>query len=618
MSGLCGWLRLAERLGEDASALDRMAAGLRSPGDVPIRRWHGQRSALCVAGPDSETSFHGEPQAAAALVGYPAWRDSELARIAADQTHAAALFTAYRRDGSDCLRHLGGAFSLAVIDETSDKGTLAIDRMGIGRCCHAAIDGGVAFGTTADSVRAFPGIGDAIAPQGIFNYLFFYMIPAPGTVFAAQDKLMAAQFLEVAADRPDPRPRHYWRLSYAPDRGASPRDLAAALRDHLRAAHARALEGEDRARLGTFLSGGLDSSTVTGLVREAVGDGLRAFTIGFDVEGYDETAYAAIAARHFDARHIVYKVTPQDVLDLIPKLNAAYDEPFGNASAVPSYYCARLARDNGIDVLYAGDGGDEIFAGNERYIQPRSLVAYDKAPGAVQWAARAAAFCLPPGLAFGNRVRRFVGRARKPLPDRLFHDYGGNAWKSEAVFDPAFLAHVDTDLPIRVARQSFDRTASVSDVHRLMHMDHQITLADNDLPKVNRMCELAGVRVRYPMLDDDLVAFSGTVPEDILLRDGWLRGFFKDSLRDFLPEQVITKKKQGFGLPTPHWLRAHGPLRDYCLQCVDAFGRRGVFRDRFVDALKSSLTGDPAPDLIGTCWDVMILEQWLQSRNLNL
>ena len=190
------------------------------------------------------------------------------------------------------------------------------------------------------------------------------------------------------------------------------------------------------------------------------------------------------------------------------------------------------------------------------------------------------------------------------------------------MFEPEFLAHVDTAKPIREVRSIIDRTRSDSDVQRMMHLDLQRTLADNDLLKVRRMCETAGVDVVFPFLDDRVVEFAATIPEKTLLPRGELRGFYKAAFADFLPHQTIEKQKHGFGIPTFFWSRGIPALRELLHEQLSSFGKRGILQKSYLNSMINSVLGNSEINskdhqLVSSAWDVMMLELWLNKRHLN-
>jgi len=347
------------------------------------------------------------------------------------------------------------------------------------------------------------------------------------------------------------------------------------------------------------------------------GQPIDTYSIGFEAEGFDEMDYARITSRHFGSRAHEYYVTPRDVADAIPLIAGSYDEPFGNASAVPTYCCARLARQDGKALLLAGDGGDEIFGGNARYAKQKVFEWYGALPSGMRRA------LIEPVLFSGPWVERiallrkamsYAQQARTPLPDRL---EAYNFLEREVlrdVFEPDFLATVDPQQPRTIAGDVYARTTSESPVNRMMHLDLKKILADNDLRKVNGMCELAGIAVRYPLLDDELVAFSGRLSARQKVRGLKLRYFFKEALKDFLPRETLVKSKHGFGLPFGLWLQRDATLRELAHDSLTQFKRRGYVRPDYLDRLLHLHESSHASYFGVMIWIIIMLEHWLRAR----
>jgi asparagine synthase (glutamine-hydrolysing) len=544
---------------------------------------------------------------AVALCGRPDL--AALPRAEAGADPAMRVLAAYAAEGAGFLGRLRGAFALAAVDTARRRALLAIDRMGIEAMCFAADAGRLAFGTRADAVAGALGGAPQIDPQAVFDYLFFHVVPGPETIFRGVSKLLPGQCLEFRDGRP--RLDFYWRMHYVDRWAASEDELAGRFRELLPNAVARQL-GDGP--VGTFLSGGTDSTAVTGTLARLQPDPVDAYSIGFDAPGFDEMAYARIAAARFAVRHHAHYVTPGDVVEAVPVIARAYDEPFGNASAVPTYCCAKLARGEGVRALLAGDGGDELFGGNARYAKQRLFEAYAVIPAPLRRGLVEPLLEKLPGaarLAPARKLRSYVRQARVPLPDRLeSYNFLVRADLAE-MFEPDFLAAVRPENPFALMREVYERTDSASAVNRMMHLDLKQTLADNDLRKVSAMCRLAGIDVRYPMLDDELVALSGEVPPAGKVRGIQLRPFFKRALRDLLPPEIVAKRKHGFGLPFGIWLREHAPLYELAGDSLASFKRRGFLRPAYVDTLLARQRGEHAAYHGVMVWVVMMLEQWL-------
>ena len=334
----------------------------------------------------------------------------------------------------------------------------------------------------------------------------------------------------------------------------------------------------------------------------------------------DDTRDAGIPInpKHFNLKPVEYYVTPRDVVDAIPLVAQAYDEPFGNASAVPTYYCAKLAAEDGQSVLLAGDGGDEIFAGNERYAHQLLLEQYQRVPTPLRKLLIEPLTLNFPGHAHIPPLRKlgsYINQANAPLPDRMETYNFLNRTPLGEIFTRGFLEHINTDEPLISLRETYQGARTNSTLNRMLHLDLKITLADNDLRKVNRMCELGGIDVRYPMLDDDLVKFSGRVPPSLKLRHLKLRYFVKRTLKDFLPQQALTKSKQGFGLPFGVWMREDKALRDITFDSLNSFKNRGYVNTDYIDTLLRQHQEEHASYYGVMLWVMMMLEQWLQAHS---
>jgi asparagine synthase (glutamine-hydrolysing) len=339
------------------------------------------------------------------------------------------------------------------------------------------------------------------------------------------------------------------------------------------------------------------------------------FSIGFDAKGYDEMRFARIASKHFGTTSFEYYVTPEDVLSTLPTIAAAFPEPFGNSSAAAVYHCARIAKESGIQRMLAGDGGDELFGGNERYAAQLVFERYMHIPAAARQR------LIEPAVRAASRVTRgfpigkaagYIQKANVPLPDRLQAYNFLHQHSPSEVFSAGLLEQARQDQPLQMLRDEYKTPETSSAVNRMLFLDWKFTLHDNDLVKVNWMCKLAGVEVKYPMLDPAVLEFSLRIPGGWKVRNGELRWFYKRAMRGFLPPEIIRKTKHGFGLPFGVWTRTHDGLRHLCEECLAALAERGFFRRQFLtEALRLHREGHAAyyGELV---WILMVLELWLQ------
>lgn len=580
---LCGWFQ-ADSPGADASAT--LAAMVRALG---VWRPDTARVAtLGRAGAAGSWSL-AEDGVIAAMAGRPRWTAPGLDAL----EPANALCEAWRRYGERLTDCLEGEFTLAVAEPAARRFVLAVDRMGIGRLCHALVPSeGVVFAATADSVLAHPALSaPALDHAALQSFLHLGVIPSPQTIWQGIGKLPPGHRLvgEGEAVRVEP----YWRPRYDNLFDADESALAAELVTLLRRAVARAAEGADRGHLGTFLSGGLDSSTVTGFA-QPLGE-VTAFTIGFDDPVFDETPYAIQAARFFGVRHVHRALGADASLDILRRVSVAADEPFANSSVVPTHACAALAREHGVDVLLAGDGGDELFAGNARYAEDQLFSLYDHVPEAL----RPLAERLP------GRLGRYSRKARLGPVGRLkAAGYWSHSRLSEALEGCAGQG------PWAALRHVYDEAQATTPLQRRLALDLKLTLADDDLRKVRLGAALAGQTVRFPMLDDELVAFATRVPPRLLMPGTRLRRFYKRALTGLLPPSTLAKRKHGFGLPFAALL-GRGRGLEMAMDTLAALGRRHILHPAFINRLRADLAAGADPAIPPVAWDLVVLELWL-------
>jgi len=479
-----------------------------------------------------------------------------------------------------------------------------VDRFSMQTLCWREDRGVVRFASRADDLAQ----GCEIDPQALFDYLFFHVIPSPRTIWKGVHRLPPGRVLHAQDGRIDIH--SWWTPRFRPTAKTSFVERATEFRQLLQDAVAEQLDG---GKAGCFLSGGTDSSTVAGMIGRAAGHPAATYSIGFDAEGYDEMEYARLAARHFGTEHHEYYVTPADLVKGIPTVAASYDQPFGNSSALPAYYCAAMARADGVTRIQAGDGGDELFGGNTRYAKQRVFGHYDRVPQAARRAlieplALSGLARSLPGL---RKVASYVQQAKLGLPARLetynlLHRLG-----IENILTARFLEAVDIDDPARQQQAVWNESAGASVLNRQLAFDWRYTLAEADLSKVRGTAALAGVAVGFPMLDQRLVDFSETLPDSDKLRGNRLRWFFKEALRGFLPDEILTKKKQGFGLPFGPWLLKDAALRELATASLSSLAGRGIVKGEFTDDLMR-VQIHKHPGFYGEMvWILMMLEQWL-------
>jgi len=614
MTGICGWINLECNKHSPATLLDIMAGGLvPAPMTHSVTKKSGSQ-ALLVQAREDRLHFLESNDLIISMIGQPIWLDEKFSAQAQKQGHAATLMSAYQQHGPKFFNYLHGSFGLAIIDNTKNEAILAIDRIGIQRLCYGqTTQSGLVFGSTADAVRQHPEMDATIDNQHIFSYLFFHAVPSPGTIYHEQQKLLPGQYAHYKNGKLEIET--YWNPRFNDAKHGDFSSFKNELYDELQSAVKNCTD--TTGTIGAFLSGGVDSSAVSGMLGKVLEKPVNTYSIGFAAKGYDEMDYARAASKFYGTLHHEYYVTPEDVCDLIPRIASAYDEPFGNASAVPTYFCALLAKNDGTDTLLSGDGGDELFGGNERYAQQKVFEYYGCAPEMLRSRLlEPLVFAFPGGKNIMpiRKARSYIEQANIPLPDRLESYNFINRIVAKEVFTDNFLSSIDTDHPQKLQRERYADTRSDSIINRMLYLEWKQVLADNDLRKVTRMCSLAGVDAQFPLLQDNLIDFSTRIPPDFKVKGLKLRYFFKKALRDFLPPQVQSKSKHGFGLPFGIWLSSHPQLQQLAKDSLSDLKRRDFVRPEFIDNLTRQHRDEHAAYYGTAIWVFMMLELWLQAH----
>ena len=607
MSTIYGWLSTTEKTfdlnsidqqGTTAKTLNRLHSCVAKHKNIAGMAGYGLKIA---------PSLYQSSTLLVIIEGDPNWSDEELQNIANSSDSSQALATGFMKYGRLVLNKIHGPFSLCIIEPKRHYALLANDRLGIRPLAYYYQNGLLVFGSKLDHIIAHPSVNKIIDPQGIYNYLYAHMIPSPYSIYKNICKLQPSEFIEIDSDKHIRN--FYWQANYT-ESILSKKTLMEQVHTQLEQSIATCVPDQ---QTGVFLSGGLDSSTVTGYFQQIAEHPVNAFTMGFEAEGYDEMAYARIVAAHFKVNLHEYYVSPADVLNSIPLIAQAYDEPFGNASAVPSYYCAKLARERGMTRLLAGDGGDEIFAGNSRYAKQKLFEYYHYLPSF----AKAAIEPMANNISFLGKLQSYILQAKINMPDRLeTYNFLHRSPLLEFLTEE-FLKQIDPEIPIVSCRSTYSRADTDDLLKRMLYLDSKFTLADNDIRKVNRMCELAGIEVQYPMLQENLVTFSAAIPSKWLIQGFELRSFYKKSMRDFLPKETLSKNKQGFGLPFGVWMVQDKELKQFALDNLFSFSKRGIVNPVYIKNIIQLHQKGHSSYYGVMIWLLIMLEQWLIAHDVS-
>lgn len=448
--------------------------------------------------------------------------------------------------------------------------------------------------------------------EAVYHYLNFAYIPAPLTICRQIRRVEPGSQLSLRDGRV--RVQRYYLPEYLEDLSGDDETLAGQLRERIITSvrdHRPAPDTE----WGCFLSGGTDSSSILSiLARQDEATRVRTLSIGFAEPGFDELTFARVAAQASGADAHFDTVDRDRSLRLLETVLAAYDQPFGNASAIPTLACAQLGRRMKLDCLIAGDGGDEIFGGNQRYAKDQVMDVFFRLPTPVKAVARDVSRRMAGGnVHLLNRVHSFTRRASLPNPERFYTDDSMASDHYSALLSDEFQAEVARGASLDFMRGVYGQGKPASNLHRIMRLDLLMAIAQNDLVKVHGACKYHGISVRFPYLDPALVEYAGRLGPAYKVQRLDKRYLFKRAMRDILPPAILRKPKQGFGLPIPVWMKSDPAMQEKLREVLldERTRARGWIRPEFVaQLLRSHIAG--AWDHSDALWHLLVLELWLR------
>jgi asparagine synthase (glutamine-hydrolysing) len=518
-------------------------------------------------------------------------------------TDTEVIVHAYEHWGTDSFTRLRGMFALALLDRRDGSVVIARDRVGIKPLYYAPVDGRLYFGSEIKSLLCAPDLSRDLNLGALDHYLSFLYAPREESFFARIRKLPPGHLLTWRSGAITVRP--YWQPPAHETFRGSDADAVEQLQNVLTDAVRAHLVSD--VPLGAFLSGGIDSSLVVALMARVSGARVKTFSIGFEQPEYDERAYARQVARAFDTDHHEDVVRPEGVA-VLERIVAHFDEPFGDTSALPTWYVSQLAARE-VTVVLSGDGGDEMFGGYTRYIPDARVTAVDRfAPAAIRRVAGAVGARLPNG-ARGKRFLRHVARdARGRYVDAI------GFFTAD---DKAGLLTTDVrrrlsggDPECRLIRH-FDRYAQLSWPSQMMRFDVETYLPEDILTKVDRMSMAHSIEARVPLLDNAVIDFASSLPAALKIRGGRRKHVLKEVAARFLPGELIDRRKQGFGVPLDVWFR--GNLRELFADTLLSARslQRGYFQPAFIRGLIHEHVS-ARRDHTFRLWQLLVFERWLQ------
>ncbi len=547
--------------------------------------------------------FNGE------IYNFAELRATLVARGHSFKTHSdtETIVHLYEEEGEQCVERLRGMFGFAIWDRRQNKLFIARDRTGKKPLHYTMTGGAFVFGSEIKSLLQFPGLERNPNLEAISDYLTFGYVPDPATAFQGIHKLPPGHTLTFQDGRITTH--CYWDFNYEGNAQAPEQPenyYVERLRELIDEAVRVRLVSE--VPLGAFLSGGVDSSTVVAMMARATEQPVKTFSIGFSEANFDELKYARLTAERYKTDHHEFIVTP-DVCRLVEEIVWHHDEPFADASSIPTYVVSKLAREH-VTVVLSGDGGDELFGGYERYLIHQGRNGFEQIP---RWFRRGVMLPLSrilPRAAYGKQFLRNVsldGGAR--FVDSL--SYFGDTAKRNLLAG-SMQKRLNGRNSSAAFEQIFDIPVSTSQIDRLLYLDSKTYLPGDILTKVDRMSMAHSIEARVPLLDSKLIEFVQTIPASLKLRGKTTKHILKLAMSDLIPGEIINRPKMGFGVPLKKWL--NNELREMLHDTLtDQRAReRGLLNPRAVRDLLNE-HGRGRRDNSLHLWGLLTLELWHRS-----
>ena len=626
---MCGIAGLVGRAGEvvDADSVHRMCQTIvhRGPDDEgvyargPVGLGMRRLSIIDLSG--GQQPIHNEDQSIWIVFNGEIYNFPELRRELEAHGHhfythsdTEVIVHLYEEQGADCVKKLRGMFAIALYDLKKDLLLLARDRLGK-KPLHYALDAGrLYFGSEIKTILAVqPDLAET-DPEGLLEYFYFGYIPDPGTAFRGIRKLPAGHLLEFRNGQI--KIREYWDL---PEYGTHPAISEEECLEELE----RRLEEAVRIRLisdvplGALLSGGVDSSIVVALMARASAKPVQTFSIAFREEKFNESEYARKVAERFGTDHHELVLDP-DLEETVTYLSGMLEEPFGDSSMLPTYYVCRMARQL-VTVALSGDGGDELFAGYDRYrtaMQRRKFDPLERILGPIY---RKGIHGLIPAGMYGKNLAWNVSlNERDRYLDAL--SFFPALHRERQLFTREFVNHAKTlPDPLRQWQRLYDDAPAKDRLSRLLYLDTKTYLNGDILAKVDRMSMASSLEVRVPMLDHEFVEWVTTLPVEWKFRAGAPKHILKKlAERVGIPPEVIYRKKQGFQLPLVEWMRNEMKQKFWSVLLEPRTLQRGYFQPRAIKTLIDEHV-QGRRNRSGLLWRMLVLELWhrnfLESRS---
>jgi len=518
---------------------------------------------------------------------------------------------AYEEYGEECFQRFNGMFAIGIWDELNHRLILARDRLGKKPLYYASMNETFLFASELKAILAYPHFSRKIAPLSLMKYLFYEFIPCPHTIFNDARKLPPASYLIWERKRVEVK--EYWSPFNLEgiENNLTEKEAEYRMLELLKNSVKRRLISD--VPLGVFLSGGIDSSAIAALAQKEAPGKVKTFSIGFEDPSFDESKYASLVSQFLGTEHFEQRMTPKDLLDIVPNLPDILDEPMADASILPTYLLSKFTRQY-VTVALGGDGGDELFAGYPTYLAHKFARQYELFLGKLHPVIQFLGNLLPVSdnnISFDFKVKKFLSGIGYPDGIRNSVWLGSFSFPEiEKVVSSEILNHFDR---LRLAEEisSYEEKFPKRDLTTLLqYLDLKLYLQESVLVKVDRASMACSLEVRAPLLDYELVEFMMRLPSALKLKGLTSKYILKKAMKNFLPNEVIQRKKKGFGVPIAKWVK--GPLKELFgdLLSPDRIKKEGFLNPDYVSALLNDHLMNKK-DNRKQLWTLLVWELWV-------
>jgi len=527
------------------------------------------------------------------------------------RTDTEVIVHLYEEMGTRCLEKFNGMFSLALWDKKRSILFLARDRIGIKPLHYAKLNNQFIFGSEIKSILVHPEVKREVEPLSLSKYLTFEYIPAPHTIFKGIKKLLPGHFLTINQFG-EIKIEQYWDINFTHELEIKKEKVyEEEILSLLKASVKRMLISD--VPLGVFLSGGIDSSTITALMTKLIPGQVKTFSIGFEDKSFDESKYARQVAQYLGTSHYEDVLSPNKMIELVPTIAEVLDEPLGDASIIPTYLLSQFTRKY-VTVALGGDGGDELFAGYPTYQAHRLALLYEKIPRVVREnLIKKAVMGLPVSTAdisLDFQAKKFISgipyspEIRNYIWLGSFSPIEKKDLLSEEIYGKIKLSDSFEDLKMHLAK-----TNAQNPLDRLLYLDMKFYLQEDILVKVDRASMANSLEVRPPFLDHTFVEFVVKLPPQLKLKGLTTKYIFKKAVKELLPKGIACRKKKGFGIPIARWFK--NELKGFVLDVLaeDKINREGFFNYAYIKRLLDEHF-EGKKDNRKQLWTLLVFELW--------